>query len=157
MYTISVIVFTYLGPSNGFTSRFLGFSLYVSNTTEKSNGILCFKDTNFTLSTIPAVFNTTCLVHGQYVIYYNERLAGVTYPDGYSEYAYNELCEVEVFGNVFPHSPNVYRNSFYLILPCFFIKIVYLHTLKSQSSGYKMHINQFSFNSRVSSYCRHTV
>nr|XP_022305244.1 receptor-type tyrosine-protein phosphatase epsilon-like [Crassostrea virginica] len=86
------------GSSNGFTKRFLGFSLYVSNTTNKSEGSLCFKDTNFTLGTIPAVFNTTCLVHGQYVIYYNERLQGVTYPAGYSPYAFNELCEVEVFG-----------------------------------------------------------
>lgn len=90
-----------LGSSNGFTKRFLGFSLYVSNTTKKSEGSLCFKDTNFTLSTIPAVFNTTCPVHGQYVIYYNERLQGVTYPHGYSQYAFNELCEVEVFGNYF--------------------------------------------------------
>ena len=90
-----------LGSSNGFTMRFLGFSLYVSNTTKKSEGSLCFKDTNFTLSTIPAVFNTTCPVHGQYVIYYNERLQGVTYPHGYSQYAFNELCEVEVFGKYF--------------------------------------------------------
>ena len=76
----------------------MGFSLYVSNTTERSEGILCFEDINFNLSTIPAVFNITCSVHGQYVIYYNERLEGVTYPDGYSTNAFNELCEVEVFG-----------------------------------------------------------
>ena len=87
-----------LGPSNGFTSRFLGFSLYISNTTNKSDGTLCFKDASFTLNTIPAAFNTTCTVHGQYVIYYNERISNVTYPDGYSRYAYNELCEVEVYG-----------------------------------------------------------
>nr|XP_022307322.1 uncharacterized protein LOC111113376 [Crassostrea virginica] len=86
------------GPSNGFTSRFLGFSLYVSNTTDKSEGHLCFKDTVFTPSTIPAVLNTTCPVHGQYVIYYNERLPGVSYPYDYSTYAWNELCEVEVYG-----------------------------------------------------------
>ena len=90
---------TYQGPSNGYAPRFLGFSLYISNTTDKSDGTLCFKDTNFTLSTIPAVFNITCTVHGHYVIYYNERLEGVTYPDGYSAYAYNGLCEVEVYGN----------------------------------------------------------
>ncbi|XP_065926591.1 uncharacterized protein [Magallana gigas] len=84
--------------SNGHTARFLGFSIYVSNTTDKSEGRLCYKDNNFTESTIPAVFNTTCFVHGQYVIYYNERLQGVTYPSGYSDYAYNELCEVEVYG-----------------------------------------------------------
>ncbi|XP_052696018.1 multiple epidermal growth factor-like domains protein 11 [Crassostrea angulata] len=86
------------GPLNGHTTRFLGFSIYVSNTTDKSEGKLCYKDRNFTRSTIPAVFNTTCFVHGQYVIYYNERLSGVTYPSGYSDYAINELCEVEVYG-----------------------------------------------------------
>ena len=72
--------------------------MYVSNTTDKSEGHLCFKDTHFTRSTVPAVFNTTCPVHGQYVIYYNERLPGVSYPDGYSQYAFNDFCEVEVYG-----------------------------------------------------------
>ena len=86
------------GPSNGYTPRFLGFSLFVSNTTNRLDGILCFKDNDFNISTIPSVFNTTCTVHGQYVIYYNERLEGVTYPDDYSLKAYNGICEVEVYG-----------------------------------------------------------
>ncbi|XP_061194954.1 multiple epidermal growth factor-like domains protein 10, partial [Saccostrea echinata] len=84
--------------SNLHTSRFLGFYVYISNTTERSNGHLCFHDTNYTRSTIPAVVNITCPVHGQYVIYYNERLSGVSYPGEYSSNAYNDLCEVEVLG-----------------------------------------------------------
>ena len=91
-------MFYIVGQRNGFTPRFLGFSLYVSNTTDISKGSLCYKDTGYRLDTIPAVFNTTCPVHGQYVIYHNERLSGVVYPGGYSKYAFNELCEVEVFG-----------------------------------------------------------
>lgn len=72
--------------------------MYVSNTTDKVTGSLCFKDDNFTLETIPAVFTTTCPVHGQYIIYYNERLRGVTYPDNYHYSVINNVCEVEVYG-----------------------------------------------------------
>ncbi|XP_048749764.2 multiple epidermal growth factor-like domains protein 11 isoform X3 [Ostrea edulis] len=86
------------GSTNGLSGRFLGFSLYVSNATDRTNGKLCLHDTDYTRDTIPAVLNVTCPVHGQYVIYYNERLQGVTYPTGYSDYAFNELCEVEVYG-----------------------------------------------------------
>lgn len=88
----------YTGPHAYLTPFFLGFSLYVSNTTDKSEGVLCFKDTNFTTSTIPAVFTTKCTVHGQYVIYYNERLPRVSYPEDYSKHAKADLCEAEVYG-----------------------------------------------------------
>ncbi|XP_065942297.1 uncharacterized protein [Magallana gigas] len=76
----------------------LGFSVYVSNTTDKSQGTLCFKDDNFSINTIPPVFTTNCFIHGQYVIYYNERLPGVVYPDDYYGYVWIVLCEVEVYG-----------------------------------------------------------
>eukprot|EP00105_Crassostrea_gigas_P041994 XP_019926142.1 PREDICTED: multiple epidermal growth factor-like domains protein 10 [Crassostrea gigas] len=86
------------GPSNDRTRFPLGFSVYVSNTTDRLQGTLCYKDNNFTRATIPAVFTTTCPVHGQYVIFYNEREPGVTYPDEYSDYVNSDLCEVEVYG-----------------------------------------------------------
>ncbi|XP_052695923.1 multiple epidermal growth factor-like domains protein 10 [Crassostrea angulata] len=85
------------GPTNGFVNRFLGFSIYISNTTEIKDGILCFKDDYFTKYTIPSVITLNCTHHGRYVIYYNNRTSNNIPPD-YSLYAYNELCEFEVYG-----------------------------------------------------------
>lgn len=74
-----------------------GFFLYVSNTTLKEDGYLCFHEIQ-TVAGTPAEDQTiNCSVHGRYVIYYNERRQGVVYPSYYSQYAYNELCEVEVY------------------------------------------------------------
>lgn len=86
------------GPRNFNTGFFLGFSVYVSNTTDRLQGTLCFKDTNFTRDTIPAVVTVVCPVHGQYVIYYNERLGEKNYPDDYHPTAENNICEIEVYG-----------------------------------------------------------
>lgn len=89
---------SHAGASSLFTSSFLGLSVYVSNTTDKLQGTLCFKDSFYTVDTIPANLTITCPIHGQYVIYYNERLTGVTYPDTYTPSAENNVCEVEVYG-----------------------------------------------------------
>nr|XP_022310033.1 multiple epidermal growth factor-like domains protein 11 isoform X2 [Crassostrea virginica] len=86
------------GPGNSFAKEFLGFAIYVSNTTEKEDGVLCFKDTKSTINDITPVFNITCPVHGQYVIYYNERKGPKETSRSMSEHAFNDLCEVEVYG-----------------------------------------------------------
>ncbi|XP_056019839.1 multiple epidermal growth factor-like domains protein 10 [Ostrea edulis] len=78
------------------TGRFAGFSLYISNTTIKEDGYLCYKN-GPELPTLD--FSTTCVKHGRYVIFYNERLDGTTYPTGYQiTTVYTELCEVTVTG-----------------------------------------------------------
>ncbi|XP_078330530.1 uncharacterized protein LOC144624545 [Crassostrea virginica] len=104
IYNIQSIYITYMrgdspwGPLNKFTSRLLGFSIYVSNTTNKSEGTLCHKERHYNTSTITSIWSVGCQTHGQYVFFYNERMKGVTYPDYYSTYAYNDLCELRVFG-----------------------------------------------------------
>lgn len=86
-----------------YADLYLGFSVYVSNTTDILHGTLCFKDNIYTKSTLPSVFTTDCFVHGQYIIYYNERIQGVVYPDDYLSVVRTALCEVEVYGEWLRH------------------------------------------------------
>ena len=59
------------------------------------NSSLCYKDG----PQLPSLnFTTTCIRYGRYVTFYNERLDGTTYPEGYELFVYTELCEVIVQG-----------------------------------------------------------
>lgn len=81
--------------------RFAGFSLYVSitdasTTSEIKNSTLCYKDGPHLP---PLNFTKICTTRGRYVIFYNERLAGVSYPAEYQVMdVFTELCEVVVQG-----------------------------------------------------------
>nr|XP_022304116.1 uncharacterized protein LOC111111421 isoform X2 [Crassostrea virginica] len=81
-----------------YTSRMAGFFLYVSNTTTKEDGHLCFHEIQRVNGRPSEDQRINCSVHGRYVIYYNERLPNVTYPSYYSRFAHYELCELEVYG-----------------------------------------------------------
>lgn len=78
-----------------YVNRMAGFYLYVSNTTSKDQGSLCYKDQSGGTPSVNQ--NISCSIYGRYVIYYNERNrnSSLSY---LSTYAHNELCEVEVYG-----------------------------------------------------------
>lgn len=76
--------------------RFAGFSLYISTSNERMNSTLCYKDGP---QLPPLNFTTLCIGYGRYVIFYNERMLGVSYPSDYQlRNLYTELCEVIVQG-----------------------------------------------------------
>lgn len=75
-----------------------GFFLYVSNTTVKEHGYICFHWIKIATGTPSEDQRINCNVHGRYVIYYNERKKNVVYPSYYSKFAYYDLCELEVYG-----------------------------------------------------------
>lgn len=86
--------------NNGFTTTFLGFTVVVSNTSDHNDGVICFRDRTYSKYTVPPYIDIVCSVVGRFVIYYNERLPGIDYPNDYSTYAFSDLCEVEVYGNI---------------------------------------------------------
>ncbi|XP_052695522.1 multiple epidermal growth factor-like domains protein 10 [Crassostrea angulata] len=101
IYSIKIQFKNYNGYVDRQRGRFAGFSLYVSHSDVLSNAdikgyTLCYKDG---AQLPPLNFTAVCTVNGRYVIYYNERLHGDTYPDRYEfENVFTELCEVIVLG-----------------------------------------------------------
>ena len=92
---------TFFSDRNNHLAGFpLGFSVYISNTTSKNDGVLCFHDSKYTRDNIPETATIPCSYSGQYIIYYNERVRGRNYPSGYYRYARADLCEVEVHGEL---------------------------------------------------------
>lgn len=99
-YIAKVILkgYLFIGSEMRQRGRFAGFSIYVSNTGAINSSTLCYKDGPLLP---PLDFTTSCFQHGRYVIFYNERLNDITYPEGYEDYiSYTELCEVIVLGNI---------------------------------------------------------
>lgn len=85
--------------------RLAGFSIYVSNTGNVQDSTLCYKDGPPQLPLLN--FTIECIESGRYVIFYNERLDGVSYPTGYELVnVFTELCEVIVKGKF-----NLFFNS----------------------------------------------
>lgn len=79
--------------------RFAGFSLYISNSGDIDTSALCYHDD----TGLPSLnFTAICLSFGRYVIFYNERLNGVSYPEKYEVFnVFTELCEVIVYGKYY--------------------------------------------------------
>lgn len=97
---IEYIIFIYCKyiDSGVFINRMTGFYLYVSNTTFKEDGQLCYHDRSSELKMLSEDQHINCSVQGRYVIYFNERNPNATDYRHYSKFAFNELCEVEVYG-----------------------------------------------------------
>lgn len=93
-------LFFYSIEPTTFTSRMAGFFLYVSNTTSKDDGHLCFHEIQNDVGTPSEDQRIQCPFHARYVIYYNERSPEVVYPSYYSEFAFSDLCEVKVYGKI---------------------------------------------------------
>nr|XP_022311265.1 scavenger receptor class F member 2-like [Crassostrea virginica] len=95
IYSVNILFKNYDGYERRQQGRFAGFSIYVSTNGTRDNSSLCYKDGH----KLPSLnFSTHCVTFGRYVTFFNERLRGVTYPDGYVDSVYTELCEVTVQG-----------------------------------------------------------
>lgn len=97
-----------------FVNRMAGFSLYISNTTSKNEAHLCYKDQTRGNPSVDQRVN--CSMYGRFVIYFNERSQNNN-PSYLSQFGYNELCELEVYGK-YTHNVMLY---FVLSLKYYFV------------------------------------
>lgn len=95
------LIYFFFIETSQFPSTFLGFSLYVSNTTKIKDRVLYFHDDHYTTLSIPPELTFTKPVQARYVTYYNSRKGGLSTKPGYSATASLGLCEVQVFGRYF--------------------------------------------------------
>ena len=90
---------------------------------------LCYKDG----PELPFLnFTTICVTSGRYVTFYNERVIGVTYPEGYqTDLVFTELCEVNIQGRQMLFSDSFLQHIciipiyFYIYLPITRSKVEY--------------------------------
>jgi hypothetical protein len=80
-----------------------GYSLYVSNfsvttsSPKPTNGHLCFHHTGTTFPSMNQTVDYNVL--GQYIVIYNERNRTASdHTPGYSDNAWLELCDVQIYG-----------------------------------------------------------
>ncbi|XP_078330489.1 uncharacterized protein LOC144624521 [Crassostrea virginica] len=78
-----------------FPSTFLGFFLYVSNTTKRNDRVLYYHDDHYTDKTIPSIVTITKPVQARYVTYYNTRKGDLSTKPCYSATAsFGVYCQM---------------------------------------------------------------
>lgn len=81
--------------------KMVGFFLYVLNIILINDGYLCYYEIQNEVGMFLENQNISCFVYGCYIIFYNECRLEVVYFDYYLEFVYNEVCEVEVYGEFY--------------------------------------------------------